>query len=136
MGRQVVGEVMSEGDAWPQSRHALFNCHKKAAAAESHLQPSVPQEIINQIANQMDQTVPIQKPNEDMCQSMLASMPKLGSFGQSEPAENAYLDMSGETSGQNKELNGLLGAGYRPLNKNDGKWSEADSKDNTKLILE
>ena len=136
MGRQIVGEVMSEGDAWPQSRHALFNCHKKAAAAEPHLQPSVPQETINQIANQMDQIIPTQKPNEDICQSMLANMPKLGSFGQPEPAENAYLDMSGEVSGQNKELSGLLGAGYRPLNKDGDKWSETNSKDNTKLILE
>jgi hypothetical protein len=116
-----------------------YNHNTKAAAAEPHLRPVVSQKTINQIANQMDNAKPIPKSQNELCQGMLSGMPEIGSFGQPEPAQNAYLDGSGNISDTNKELNKLLNVGYRPLEKNGGKWSEKEttqSSDHNKLLLE
>jgi len=132
---------MSE-DAWPsrQTLKSPYNHNTKAAVSQPHLKPPASPETIQQIANEMDKAKPVPQSVDSQCQQKLSTMPDFPEMDPPQPAENAYLDGSGEASGDNKELNKLLGSGYRPLTKNNGEWSEEDmpesDSDNKKLLLE
>lgn len=128
-------------DAWPTRKTvlSLFNHNTKAAIAQPHLKPSASSQTIQQIANEMGKSQqPPSMPGELECQQKLAGMPDFPEMDPPQPAENMYLDGSGDDSGNNRELNKLLNAGYRPLDKVDGEWSETapTNSDNEKLLLE
>jgi hypothetical protein len=128
-----------ETDAWP-TRNTLrspFNHNTKAAVGEPHLQPSVSSQTINQISNEMGKTQPPPSQSLDpQCQNILSKMLEFPEMDPPMPAEDAYLNGSGVNSGENRELNKLLSAGYQLLDKKDGEWSQADIPNNTKLLLE
>jgi len=127
-----------ETDAWP-ARNTLrspFNHNTKAAVGEPHFNPSVSSQTINQISNEMSKVAQSAPRNLDQCQNMLSGMPELPEMDPPMPAEDAYLDGSGDIPGKNRELDKLLTAGYQILDKKDGEWSQADIPDNTKLLLE
>lgn len=132
---------MMNKDAWPshQELRSPYNHNSKAAMAEPHLKPSVSPETISQIANQMDRPSPVPQSNDEACQRMLSGMPDFPEMQSPQPAKNMYLG-SEDSQETNRELNKLLNHGYRPLEKNNGEWSETEvpgsDSNNKKLLLE
>ena len=122
-------------DAWPDRQPTLkspYNHNHKAAIANPHLQPDVSPQTIQNIASQMDKPVSVGSsvmPSVENCQLLLSGMPDL----QDVPSDSC----SGACPGGNRELEKLLTSGYRPLDKQDGRWSEiANPHSDKKLLLE
>lgn len=114
---------MSE-DAWPThiALRSPFNHNTKAAACEPHLKPSVSPETIQQIANEMDRIPDPPPPQESQCQQILHNMPDIPE------SDHNFQKPEGE-------LQKLLKAGHKPLDKVNGQWKET-SEGAGKLILE
>jgi len=116
-------------DAWPD--RSMAELMTKATLMPSG---SVSSDIVSQIADKMD-GIDRASSSVDNCQKMLEKMPDFPDM-EKPPEEPEPKDPN-----DNPELNKLLSTGYRPLQKEDGQWSETavnalDIPNNTKLLLE
>ena len=116
-------------EAWPSFRN-LTTPYKKTCPVPDTSGPPISPEAIQQIADNMDKLPPTPVKVGDKCQQLLTSMPEqnLDHLQPTPDGQPIKVDVP-------NELEKLFRAGYKPLEKYDGKWSEASTQSG-KLILE